>query len=205
MIDVEEKDAHLIIDLLKMFKYIEEKSGFWTKSQVIYRDPNGRQITNEIFLEAPFVAQDERIRWVWWIAHGKDDEKTIDYLRALTNFRVFEYNYKAHVGRAIALKNIEDVQVNISEDNKKGIPKSETQYGIFTEGLKNLDRNQINTTNVRTIGDVTFIVKGEPFASFRSIGNPEDIAGIVNTEKGNTLSFESQAQRSIQDIRSRRK
>ena len=28
MIDVEEKDAHLIIDLLKMFKDIEEKSGF---------------------------------------------------------------------------------------------------------------------------------------------------------------------------------
>ena len=59
MIDVEEKDAHLIIDLLKMFKDIEEKSGFWTKSQVIYRDPNGRQITNEIFLEAPFLAKRE--------------------------------------------------------------------------------------------------------------------------------------------------
>lgn len=54
MIDVEEKDAHLIIDLLKMFKDIEEKGGFWTKSQVVYRDPNGTRITSEIFLEAPF-------------------------------------------------------------------------------------------------------------------------------------------------------
>ena len=195
MIDVEDKDAHLIIDLLKMFKDIEEKSGFWTKSQVIYRDPNGRQITNEIFLEAPFLAQDEKLRWIWWITKRKDDTKTINYLRALTNFRVFEYNYEAHVGRAIALKNINDVQVTIREDNKKGIDKSDTEYGIFTKDLKIIGCNERNTTNIRTIGDVTFIVNGEPFATFRSIGNPKDIAGIVNIEKENILSFESQTQR----------
>ena len=111
IIDVEEKDAQLIIDLVKLFKGIEEKSDYWTKSRVIYRDFSGSEITNEIFLDAPFLAQDEKLRWIWWIIQSKDDNRTIIYLRAITNFRVFEYNYEAHVGRAIALKNIEDVQV----------------------------------------------------------------------------------------------
>ena len=192
IIDVEEKDAELIIDLVKMFRGVEEKSGFWTKSQVIYRDFSGREITSEIFLEAPFLAQDEKFRWIWWIIQSKDDRRTIIYLRALTNFRVFEYNYEAHVGRAIALKNIEDVQVVVRKE--KRIDKSVTEYGIFTDDLKVISCNETNSTNIRTIGDVAFIVDGEPFATFCSIGNPEDIAGIVNVEKENILSYETQAQ-----------
>ena len=166
MIDVEEKDAHLIIDLLKMFKDIEEKSGFWTKSQVIYRDPNGRQITNEIFLEAPFFAENERIKWFWRIVEREDKRSTIAYLRALTNFRVFEYNYKFHTGRARALNNIEDVLVTLRDDNKD-IPMNETQFGIFTDINNTIEVDIKNTTKMKTIGDIAFIANDEPFATFR--------------------------------------
>jgi hypothetical protein len=97
----------------------------------------------------------------------------------------------------MALKNIEDIEVTVREDNKKGISKSETQYGIFTEVHKTIQFNLTNTARVRTIGDITFIANGEPFATFRSIGNPEDIASIVEMEKGNILLLETQAKRNI--------
>ena len=197
MIDVEENDAYTIIDLVKKFKDIEENSGFWTRSQVTYHIPNGKQITSDIFLEAPFVIQGEIVKWIWWIVERKEDKVTISYLRALTNFRVFKYNYKVHNGRAMPLKNIEDVSVIIREENKKGISKNESKYGVFTEGCKIVECNETNIAKVKTIGDVTFIANGEPFATFRSVGNPEDIARIVKKEKENILSFDTQTQSKV--------
>jgi len=163
---------HFLIDLLKRFKDIEEDGAYWAKSKIIYKATDGQQKSTDIFLEAPFFAQDERILWRYMIT--EKDKKSIIYIRILTNFRIFEYNYDLHVGRAKALKDIEDVLVTNVVDKKRG--ESDYQYGIFIDSNSALEVNNKSITKIKTIGDVAFITKERPFITFNDISNPEDIA-----------------------------
>ena len=190
IINVEDKHAFGIVDLLKRFKDMEEDGAYWTKSKIIYRTADGQQRSTEIFLEAPFFAQDEMILWVYMIK--EKDKKSVIYIRLLTNFRIFEYNYKLHVGRAKALKDIEDVLVTNVVDKKRD--KSDYQYGIFIDSNSALDTNGKNTTKIKTIGDVAFITKEGQFVKFYNVSNPEYIAQIVKMQKEKILSFETNIQ-----------
>ena len=52
-----------------------------------------------------------------------------------------------------------------------------------------------NTTQYQNNRGCYVYCQWKPFATFRRIGNPEDIARIVNIEKENILSYETQTQR----------
>jgi hypothetical protein len=187
-INIEDSRAHEIVDLLKEFKNMEEGGAYWTKSKITYTITNERQRRTEIYLETPFFAQDERILWMFMITENVMN--TVIFIRVLTNFRILEYNYELHVGRAIALKHIEDVIVR-KVVNKK--VKSD-QFGIFTNSDSTVDGNEKSITEIKSIGDVEFVTEEGALITIESVGNPDQIARIVKEQKEKIVSFETEIQ-----------
>jgi hypothetical protein len=66
-INVEDSHAHEIADLLEKFKNMEDGGAYWTKSKITYTITSDQKRSTEVFLEAPFFAQDERILWMFMI------------------------------------------------------------------------------------------------------------------------------------------
>jgi hypothetical protein len=185
VINVEDKHAHGIVDLMEKFNDIE-KSAYWTESKIRYSSFEGQQVETVIFLEAPFLAQGERILWRSVIPDK--DKRRVIYIRILTNFRIFGYNYNSHMGRARALKDIDDLVVTNVADNKK---TNDNQVGIFMDSSRTLDGSKESIAKITTVGDIEFITKEERFISFNNVGNPKKFAQIVEMQREKTVSFES--------------
>lgn len=187
-INVDDKEAYEILDMLKRFKDIEEIGAYWTSSSIVYTNTDDQEISTEIFLEAPFFARDEKILWMFIIT--EKDGKIVNYIRILTNFRILEYNYQLHVGRAMSLKDIEDVSVSYASTNKKN---NSDVFGIFLYSDKAVEGIERGTKEVKTVGDITFITKGGPFVTFENAGNPDHIAQILRFQKEKIVSFRTDA------------
>jgi hypothetical protein len=116
------------------------------------------------------------------------DGKTVIFIRILANFRIFEYNYEFHVGRAKIFNDIEDLLVR----NVSAINGSKTdEYGVFIYSDNAVEGCEKSTKEIKTIGNITFIIKEGPFVTFESVGNPDHMAQIITFQKEKIVSFKT--------------
>jgi hypothetical protein len=53
-INVDDKDAHEIVFLVRKYKNMEEMGPIWAKSNIMYTNTADQQVSTEIYLDAPF-------------------------------------------------------------------------------------------------------------------------------------------------------
>ena len=117
---------------------------------------------------------------------------------ALTNFRVFQYNFRTHLANYALISRIDDVivtnQRRISESQSSGI-----YYGTRFGSMRTGTGNTRTTSSSITIGDVIFMVDGRPFITFTQIKDPHGLARIAKSVMKQTLKVEKLLNKTIKN------
>jgi RNA polymerase subunit RPABC4/transcription elongation factor Spt4 len=94
--------------------------------------------------------------------------KNIVKLQALTNFRIFEYEFEMHEGHYLLTSDIEDIILT----NKRWVSH------------KNNDKGCIETT---IVGDLTFINQGKQCITFSEINDPDSLTRLLKAARDHIL------------------
>jgi hypothetical protein len=159
--NVEDRCIDTIIKKISMLKDVDNHR-YWTKICVSYKRDDSIK-TAIILPETPFLGEGEKILW----ANKKLDEITngqIVRLRALTNFRVFEYDFQKHKCHYVLLTDVEDIILT----NKKSIPDKRIETG-----------NHLALSEATIVADLTFINKQKPEIVFNEINDPEYLINLL--------------------------
>jgi hypothetical protein len=111
----------------------------------------------DIYPLAPFLAEGEELVWY----NTGIVKKKIAWLQALTNYRVYYYDYVQHLGVSVLIPGLQDVVVM----NQKRASNS-TSIGTYAMSRYNITGFRNNRTTSLTLGDVQFIAEGRPCIIF---------------------------------------
>jgi uncharacterized Zn-binding protein involved in type VI secretion len=82
-------------------------------------------------------------------------------MQMITNYRIFEYNFNTHQGKALLYQGLDNVVVT----NQRRTSKSNT-VGTYVKS-RSLAADSANTNSTTmTLGDLVFISGGKPIATF---------------------------------------
>jgi hypothetical protein len=112
-----------------------------------------------------------------WYNLGLDKQK-IAWLQALTNCRVYLYDYVRHPGLVVLIPGVQDVVVM----NQKRTSNS-SSIGTYARSRYNISGLRNSRTTSLTIGDVQFIAEGRPYIPFMQVGDPHGLARLVKSLK----------------------
>jgi hypothetical protein len=137
------------------------------------------------------LSQGENILWYDITTKGEKDDKRVNSIRTLTNFRVLEYDYNSHIGKAKCLNDIYEFKLTNIFTTYNGIFKKEDVFGHFTDTndaiTDNNNEEKNKKTTSKTIGDIAFITREGTFMTFNKdthIQIPKDNNTNVSDYKG---------------------
>jgi hypothetical protein len=113
VIDLDDKRANECFHLIQLMRQKELGGQYWAHRTLTFQISNNNNQTRtiDIYPLAPFLAEGEDIIWHQMKTEGRRDKK-VQWIQALTNYRVFRYDYIQHVGTFVLLPGLEDVVVN---------------------------------------------------------------------------------------------
>ena len=161
MLNVEDRYVNVICKKIDELKRVDNPR-YWLRRDIPYKLGEST-ITVIIFPQTPFLAENEVVLW----SNKKLNEitnKTIVKLQALTNFRIFEYEFEMHEGHYLVISDIEDIILT----NKRWISH------------KNNDKGCIETT---IVGDLTFINQGKQCITFSEINDPDSLTRLLKAAR----------------------
>jgi hypothetical protein len=135
---------------------------YWLRRNISY-NLAGSIKTVTIFPKTPFLGKNEEVLW----SNEKLDEitnKTITKLEALTNFRVFEYDFKKHEGHYLFVYDVKKIVVI----NKKWISHK---------------KNDSDETETSIVGDIKFISPQGLCIAFSEIRDPSTLTRLLKSAK----------------------
>jgi hypothetical protein len=103
-------DDKYVEEFLKSIEALRQNSSdgvYWTYRSLSYQTGTGHRTTVDIYPLAPFLAEGEEIVW----HNAGIVKKKIVWLQALTNYRVYWYDYVQHAGIFVLLPALQDVVV----------------------------------------------------------------------------------------------
>lgn len=168
-----------------------ERQQYWDEIEIQYKDSSESIKTTKITPKAPFLSLHEELLWINHIPEGIIN-KHAGYLQAITNFRVFEYDYSKHICSYIMISSLEDVIIM----NKK--TSSHTNRIGNYMGARNLNMMTgigTSTTKLNTVGDLVFIYEGKPFIKFMQISEPDGLDKLILSAKKQLVSLSSNLQK----------
>ncbi len=129
--------------------------------------------STRLYPKAPVLAENEELLWTHTETEGMIS-KQARWVDAVTNFRIFQYNFKNHLSSYALISRIDDVivtnQKRISESQSSGIYYSQ-RFGSFRSGRG----TGKTTTSSITIGDLIFMADGRPFITFSQFRDPHGL------------------------------
>jgi ribosomal protein L40E len=90
-IDVDDKYADEIIREVKLSKQLESNSIYWTHRSLTFTTQYGQKNTVDIYPLTPFLASGEEILWQSLKADINDKDKKVNWIDAITNYRIFHF------------------------------------------------------------------------------------------------------------------
>lgn len=183
VIDLDDKRANECFRIIQSMRQKELGGQYWTHRLLTFQtssNNNNQTKTIDIYPLARFLAEGEDIIWHQMKIEGRRDKK-VQWIQALTNYRVFHYDFIQHAGTFVLLPGLEDVVVN----NQRRTSRSNS-VGFYSRSYYNLSGFSSSTGNSMTIGDVVFIALGRPFIIFRQIGDPHGFASVVKSIRKQT-------------------
>jgi len=172
IIDVDDKYADEIVGEVMASKQAELNSNYWSHRSLTFTKQNGQKNTVDIYPAAPFLANGEEILWHYVLTESKDKKSKVIWINAVTNYRIFQYNYHEHTGVAILFPSLEDVKVN-NEQRGSGL-------GIYNLTSPNLTGIQTSGA-IGIVGEIVFYAEGSPWITFTRVNDPETLSNVVKT------------------------
>jgi Double zinc ribbon len=123
------------------------------------------------------LAEGEEIIWHQMKTEGIRHKKVV-WIEALTNYRVFYYDYKPHAGIMVLLPALEDVVVN----NQRRASNTDS-VGFYSGSYRSLSGFRNTKGTSRTIGDVVLIAEGKPYIIFGQVADPHGLASVIKSMK----------------------
>ena len=187
LVNVEDKQIPQILESINHNKNFDYNQYLGTLS-IPYENNVGSIEYSTIYVKTPLIAIGENILCSNLITKGTFNRKIV-WLEALTNFRVFEYNYDSHLASYATISAIDDIVVT----NQKRISESQgggTYYGNRVGSMRTGFGNTRTRSTSVTYGDVVFFANGQPFITFYQIRDPHGIVRIAKSAKKQTTQIE---------------
>ncbi len=188
LVNVEDKHVSEIIDIINSNKNFDYDN--YLGYLEVHYEKDGVIANTKLCPKIPVLAEDEELLWTHTetegvlCAHAK-------WTDAVTNMRIFQYNFESHLSSYAIIPRIDDVivtnQKRISESQSSGIYYSQ-RFGSMRSG----QGTSKTTTSSITIGDVIFMVDGRPFITFQQIKDPHGLARITKSVKKQATQIEKQ-------------
>jgi hypothetical protein len=165
-LDISDKQVNEILSKVNGARDLESR--YWTEINFTYNE-NGKDIHTQLFPTSPFLAAGEKVLWRVGKTSGVFS-KHAEWIQALTNFRVLEYNFQTHGSKAVALPSVDDIIVA----NKR------TESNSIYSGTHNY---RTRTTKSSTFGDIVFISEGRPVITFHQAVDPDAVVEIAKSAR----------------------
>jgi len=173
-IKLDDKHVEEFLKSIEVLKQNSYDSGYWTYCSLSSKTGAGHITTVDIYPQAPFFAEGEDLVWY----NTGIVKKKIAWLQALTNYRVYYYDYVQHAGVFVLMPGLQDAVVM----NQRRASNS-TSIGTYAMSRYNITGFRNNRTTSFTIGDVQFIAEGKPYIIFPQVGDPNGLARLVKSLK----------------------
>ncbi|NWG36017.1 zinc ribbon domain-containing protein [Nitrososphaera sp.] len=153
---------------------------------------------SKLYPRTLYLAGGEQVLWMddgsSWLGFG-----SYKWVKALTNFRVFFYDFKLHQCNSLSLPLVESVVVNNkrreSRFQHQGETRSRTGGGHYSYSYSQGSGQSESVT----IGDVLFMHAGKPMVTFEGIEDPDGMAQMarsaIDQSKKNTRATGTAAQK----------
>jgi len=172
-------DKHVdeFFQLIRSTRQKELDGEYWTYRSLTFQTDNNQRRKIGIYPLAPFLVEGEEIIWHQMKTEGILHKRVV-WIEALTNYRVYYYDYKQHAGIMVLLPELEDVVVN----NQRRVTNTNS-VAFYSGSYRNLsDIRNPNGTSM-TVGDVVFIAEDKPYITFRQVADPHGLASVVKLTK----------------------
>lgn len=169
ILNVEDKEADIILKDIEDLRNIDIVN-YWQPVKLPYEKDDGSIVDIEIFPKTPYLAENEVLLWYRIETKGAI-HKHIFWIKAITNFRVFQYNFESHLANYVILTSLDDVAVT----NRYRVSQGQN-YGVFTgQRYRSMSGGFYTSTgNSRStsVGDVVFMYNGKPLIQFSQVSDP---------------------------------
>ena len=195
LINVNDKHITKILEIInhnRNFNYDE-----YLKTLEIPFESDGVVQYTTVYPKTPFIAIGEKILWSNLQTKGTLNRQIV-WFEALTNFRLFQYNYNSHLSSYAFLSEIDDIIVT----NQKRVSESQsggTYYGNRIGSMRTGYGNTRTRSSSVTYGDVVFIVDGKPFITLYQMRDPHGISRMAKGAKKQAILVEKMLKKSTKD------
>ena len=180
IINVEDKEAETIQKDLEVLRNTDIVN-YWRSIKLPYENDNGSISNVEILPSTPFIAKNEVLLWYRTETKGLV-HKNVTWIDAITNYRVFQYNFENHGANYIILNSLDDMTVKnryrVSSGQNSGLFTGQ-RYGSMRSGFYTGTGNSKSTS----IGDVAFIYNGNIFIQFNQVSDPSGVIKLVESAR----------------------
>ena len=169
-IDVNDRYADEIIKNIQTLKQLESDNTYWVHQSITFKTNLGQKTTIDIYPLTPFLADTEEIIWLNTKTDANSQPKgRVTGIDVVTDYRIFQYDYRNHYGRTILLPALEDIII----DNEKQTWKRHS-IGSFSRTLQ-----YGKLVKANRIGDIIFIYDQKSYIKFEQITDPQTLASAV--------------------------
>jgi len=187
IVNVEDKEADTILKDLEVLRNFDIVN-YWQPFRLPYENDDGNIVYTEIFPKTPYLAENEVLLWYRVETKGAI-HRHIFWIEAITNFRVFQYNFENHLANYIILTSLDDVAVTNRYRASSG-----TRTGAFTGArYRSMGGGFYTSTGNSTstsIGDVVFMYNGKPLIQFNQVSDPSGVTKLVQSARKHLLSLQ---------------
>ena len=124
-IKIDKSYTNEIFEFVKTAKALEEDNSYWSKEWLTVYTSDNQDKRIEVFYLAPFLADGEQIIWQNMKFQMINNKKNVKTLDALTNYRLFQYEYDEHQGKGFLFSSLDDVKVTRQEHGTLPQPQEE--------------------------------------------------------------------------------
>lgn len=96
-IKLEDEYVSKVYELLRLLKQLQYDSSYWLHHS-LYSSTGDSKQTVDIYPNAPYLADGEEMCWQSLVYESVNNEEKISQIDAVTNYRIFQYNYHKHHG-----------------------------------------------------------------------------------------------------------
>jgi hypothetical protein len=186
ILNVKDKESDTILKDMEVLRNTNIVN-YWRSAILPYENNDGSIVGIEIFPNTPFLPENEVLLWYRIVTKGVIHQN-ISWIDAITNYRVFQYNFENHGANYIILTALDDTAVT----NRYRVSQGQN-YGYFTGYRYGSMRSGIYTSRgnskSKSIGDVVFIFNGKPLIQFNQVSDPSGVVKLAQSARKHLLGL----------------
>ncbi len=161
-----------IINLLRTLRQLQYDYGYWE-----HRTLKFNESTFDIYPNVPYLGDREEMVWQRLKFEVFNKERKITNIDALTNCRVFQYDYRSHQGTGILFPFLKNQTVSNQHPTTSTDPIG--NYFITSFNLTGIKE----PASPKISGDITFQALDKPTITFTEITDPDTLSTAIRRLK----------------------